>query len=69
VDEITDVQRAWVDAPEVEEFLFEFRAGVVDACADVASFGAEEEIGNQLGAVDLAVDISQLAIEQLKRNK
>jgi hypothetical protein len=60
VDEITDGQRAWVDAPEVEVFLFKVRAGMVDACADVASFGAEEEIGHELGAVDLVVDISQI---------
>jgi len=37
-------------------FLLEGGAGVADALTDVAGFGAEEDVGDELAAIDLRND-------------
>ena len=53
LDEFPEREGFRVDASEVEVFLSEIRALVVDAGADVASLWAEEEVEDQVDTVDL----------------
>lgn len=54
-DELEEGEGRWVDAVEFEVFFFEGRAVVVDAEAEVACFWAEEDVEDELTAIDLRI--------------
>jgi hypothetical protein len=57
LDELIGADGGRVDAAELEVLLLEVGAVVRDARADVAGFGAEEEVENELNAVDLLQEV------------
>jgi hypothetical protein len=59
LDELIYADGGRVDAAELEVLLLEVRAVVRDASADIAGFGAEEEVKNELNAVDLLREVRE----------
>lgn len=59
LDELIGADRGGVDAAELEVLLLEVGAVVCDARANVAGFGAEEEVKDELDAVDLLYKVRE----------
>lgn len=59
LDELIGADGGGVDAAELEVLLLEVGAVVRAACADVAGFGAEEEVKDELDAVDLLREVRE----------
>lgn len=59
LDELVGANGGRIDATELEVLLLEVRAVVSDTVADVAGFGAEDEVENELDAVDLLSEVRE----------
>jgi hypothetical protein len=53
MDKVAECEGSRIDALEVKIFLLKFRTGVGCTAADIAGFGSEEKVGDELCTVDL----------------